>query len=92
MSSIKEMWPAQSAKQNTFITDFKSAVNKIHEITSTMSPLYIRCIRPNSSKFPMKIVDSIVEHQAKFMNFVEHVKVRKTGFPIRQKYDTFIFR
>ena len=91
---MKEMWSVstEDSKQTSFVTQFKESVKKINEIISTMSPLYVRCIRPNSSKFPMKLVDSIVEHQARFLNLVEHVKVRKTGFPFSQKYEKFVER
>ena len=91
---MKDMWPISTAdnKPISYVTQFKQSIKKIDEIVSTMSPLYVRCIRPNSSKFPMKIVDSIVEHQARFLNFVEHVKVRKTGFPFSQKYEKFVQR
>ncbi|KAI6647630.1 Unconventional myosin-Id-like [Oopsacas minuta] len=94
INSMKEMWSTQvgNIKQTTFVSEFKSSVKKLNDVISTMYPLYVRCIRPNSSKFPMKIVDSIVEHQARFLNIVEHVKVRRTGISLSQKYDKFIQR
>ena len=91
---MKEMWSdsVNETKQTTFVYEMKASVLKLNEIISNMSPLYVRCIRPNSSKFPMKIVDSIVEHQVRFFNLVEHVKVRKSGFPYSQSYSKFIER
>ena len=91
---MKEMWSVNTAdnKPISYVSQFKESVKELDDIITTMSPLYVRCIRPNSSKFPMKLVDSIVEHQARFLNLVEHVKIRRTGFPFSQKYEKFVQR
>lgn len=46
-------------------------------------PHYIRCIKPNPTKTPLKYVGSMVEEQLLYSGVFEATDIRKKGFPFR---------
>eukprot|EP00300_Choanocystis_sp_HF-7_P006498 c14743_g1_i2.p1 GENE.c14743_g1_i2~~c14743_g1_i2.p1 ORF type:complete len:1062 (+),score=268.89 c14743_g1_i2:295-3480(+) len=56
------------------------------------TPHYIRCIKPNESKWPQTWDAARVQHQVKYLGLLENVRVRRAGFAFRQKFERFVRR
>lgn len=53
------------------------------------TPLYIRCIKPNSVQKPDVFESYEICRQLRCAGMLEAIRIRKCGFPVRRKYDAF---
>jgi myosin heavy subunit len=53
-------------------------------------PHYIKCIKPNDMKQPNTIEPMLVLEQLRYSGFLEAVRIRREGFPIRSTFIDFI--
>ena len=58
----------------------------------TKDPFYVRCIKPNEIKSPMRFDDERCLHQVSYLGLMENVRVRRAGFANRQPYERFAQR
>jgi len=56
------------------------------------TPHYIRCIRPNAQKAPMKMDDQLTANQIRYLGLLENVRVRRAGYAYRATYEKFLHR
>lgn len=56
------------------------------------SPHYVRCIKSNDQRQPLRIDSERVKHQVKYLGLVENIKVRRAGFAYRAEYHRFLDR
>ncbi len=55
-------------------------------------PSYIRCIKPNDSKKPNDWDSKRVEHQVRYLNLKENIRVRRAGYCYRNLFEKFLKR
>ncbi|XP_012557219.1 unconventional myosin-Id isoform X1 [Hydra vulgaris] len=98
-SILKEMWPegkqdiTQVTKRpQTTGTIFKNSMIALVENLLKKEPYYVRCIKPNSIKSPLKFDDELISHQVRYLGLLENVRVRRAGFANRQHFDRFFQR
>lgn len=96
---LKDMWP-EGAQAVTEVTKrpksagtrFKESMIALVANLQTKDPFYVRCVKPNEIKAPMRFNDERCLHQVKYLGLLENVRVRRAGFANRQPYQRFMQR
>uniref|UniRef100_A0A7S4DMC0 Myosin motor domain-containing protein n=1 Tax=Lotharella globosa TaxID=91324 RepID=A0A7S4DMC0_9EUKA len=80
-----------SAKQrkSSLSSQFQSQLNRLMRNLNMTQPHYVRCIKPNNDKAPMKFVPRNCFEQLLYSGVFEAVAIRKQGFPFRLPHDEF---
>jgi myosin-1 len=69
--------------------------NQSADLVNTLmrcTPSYVRCIKPNESKRAKDWDQKRVEHQVRYLNLKENIKVRRAGFCYRNTFEKFLKR
>lgn len=71
---------------------FQDSLNSLLETMSKCNPWFIRCVKPNNEKAPMKFDIPVVLEQLRYTGMLETIKIRKVGYPVRMKFHHFVAR
>lgn len=96
---LQEQWP-EGAKAVTEVTKrpksagttFKESMVSLVQKLKTKDPFYVRCIKPNETKSPMRFDEERCLHQVNYLGLLENVRVRRAGFANRQPFQRFVQR
>ena len=83
--TMKPRTPTVSAR-------FQESLTQLLALMSQSHPHFVRCVKPNGDKTPMKFDMPLVLEQLRYMGMLETIKIRKTGYPVRLKYLAFAQR
>ncbi|KAK6169157.1 hypothetical protein SNE40_020262 [Patella caerulea] len=79
-------------KTATVAASFGQSLLSLIDTMTRCNPYFVRCIKPNTTKTPMKFDDNVILTQLQYTGMMETVRIRKMGFPIRVKFPHFIER
>jgi myosin-15 len=71
---------------------FAESLNQLLSTLNACHPFYIRSIKPNADKCPMKFDMPVVLEQLRYTGMLETIRIRKAGFPAKMKYLHFVQR
>lgn len=83
--TIKPRAPTVSAR-------FQESLTSLFDTVSQANSWFIRCIRPNNSREPMKLDSKLLHDQIRQSAMIETIIVRKNGYSVRPKYAQFVSR
>ncbi|XP_065559306.1 unconventional myosin-XV-like isoform X1 [Artemia franciscana] len=83
--TMKPRTPTVSAR-------FHDSLTTLLESMSKCNPWFVRCLKPNSDKIPMKFDMPVVLEQLRYTGMLETIRIRKTGYPVRMRYSHFAER
>ncbi|KAK6643275.1 hypothetical protein RUM43_004780 [Polyplax serrata] len=76
----------------TIAARFHDSLQQLLALMDKCNPWFVRCIKPNNDKAPMKFDMPIVVEQLRYTGMLETIRIRKTGYPIRLKFSQFYDR
>ncbi|CAM9168994.1 unnamed protein product, partial [Laminaria digitata] len=85
--------PHNKARRHPSLSaQFKKQVEALCGSLACCQPHYVRCIKPNSTKAPLEMDDTMIMHQVKYLGLRENVRVRRQGFAYRMPFGHFVRR
>ena len=92
---LKDLFDEKKAKGKKFDTLASKYLYQLKSLSKTLtstSPHYVRCIKPNDIKYrPVDGAGAFNDwktyRQLLYAGVMEVVKIKKEGFPFREKYD-----
>ncbi|XP_031570489.1 unconventional myosin-IXa-like [Actinia tenebrosa] len=76
----------------TVSAQFQSSLNRLMEILGEAQPFFVRCIRSNAEKAPLKFDCDVVQRQLRYTGMLETVRIRRLGYQWRFHLDEFVKR
>ncbi|XP_078254605.1 unconventional myosin-Id-like [Rhinoraja longicauda] len=96
---LKDMWPEGemsitevTKRPLTAATLFRTSMIALVVNLECKEPYYVRCIKPNDQKSPLRFDYERCRHQVEYLGLLENVRVRRAGFAYRQPYHRFLLR
>ncbi|RKO84221.1 P-loop containing nucleoside triphosphate hydrolase protein, partial [Blyttiomyces helicus] len=94
---IRDLFPEEvnesdKKRPTTVSHKIKNQSQELVETLMRCTPSYVRCIKPNESKKPKDWDAKRVEHQVRYLNLKENIKVRRAGFCYRNTFEKFLRR
>lgn len=71
---------------------FSDSLHHLLESMSKCNPWFIRCIKPNNDKAPMKFDMPVVLEQLRYTGMLDTIRIRQSGYPVRMKFHHFVDR
>ncbi|CAM9656497.1 unnamed protein product [Ectocarpus sp. 12 AP-2014] len=85
--------PHNKARRHPSLSaQFKKQVDALCGSLARCRPHYVRCIKPNSTKTPLKVDETMLTHQVTYLGLRENVKVRRQGYAYRMPFEHFVRR
>ncbi|XP_022668747.1 unconventional myosin-XV-like isoform X2 [Varroa destructor] len=76
----------------TVAARFHDSLQALVDQMAQCNPWFIRCLKPNAEKIPMRLDMPLVLEQIRYSGILDTVRIRKTGYPIRFKFSQFADR
>ncbi|CAG2054867.1 unnamed protein product, partial [Timema podura] len=76
----------------TVAARFHDSLQQLLDSMTKCNPWFVRCIKPNSEKAPMKFDMPIVLEQLRYTGMLETIRIRKMGYPVRLRFSHFVER
>lgn len=77
------------AGKATVATQFKNSLAQLMETIGKTHTQYVRCIKPNKTKSPTLVENSMVLDQLRCAGVIEAVRISRAGFPARMPLKEF---
>ena len=87
-----DMEVSQKSRKSSLSKQFQGQLKQLMRQLYKTQPHYIRCIKPNEHKTPLKFVAQNCYEQLTYSGVFEAVAIRKQGFPFRLTHSDFVKR
>ncbi|KAI5723408.1 hypothetical protein M8J76_005520 [Diaphorina citri] len=76
----------------TVAARFHDSLSQLLDSMAKCRPWFVRCVKPNAEKAPMRFDMPTVLEQLRYSGMLETIRIRKLGYPVRLKFSAFIDR
>ncbi|XP_051808585.1 unconventional myosin-IXAa-like isoform X10 [Acanthochromis polyacanthus] len=77
-------------KPPSISAQFQASLNKLMETLDQSEPYFVKCIRSNAEKLPLRFNDSLVLRQLRYTGMLETVRIRQSGYSIKYTFQDFV--
>nr|XP_040018575.1 unconventional myosin-IXAa-like isoform X13 [Gasterosteus aculeatus aculeatus] len=77
-------------KPPSISAQFQASLNKLMETLDQSEPYFVKCIRSNAEKLPLRFSDSLVLRQLRYTGMLETVRIRQSGYSIKYTFQDFV--
>ncbi|XP_047741246.1 unconventional myosin-X, partial [Hyalella azteca] len=76
----------------TVAARFHDSLASLTDSMAKCNPWFIRCIKPNTEKAPLKLDMPCVLEQLRYSGMLDTIRIRQLGYPVRLSYGAFAAR
>ncbi|XP_026856772.2 unconventional myosin-IXAb isoform X2 [Electrophorus electricus] len=76
-------------KPPSISAQFQVSLNKLMETLGQSEPYFVKCIRSNAEKLPLRFNDALVLRQLRYTGMLETVRIRQSGYSIKYTFQDF---
>ncbi|XP_075288283.1 unconventional myosin-IXa isoform X4 [Opisthocomus hoazin] len=77
-------------KPPSISAQFQASLNKLMETLGQAEPYFVKCIRSNAEKLPLRFNDSLVLRQLRYTGMLETVRIRQSGYSCKYTFQDFM--
>ncbi|XP_077373722.1 unconventional myosin-IXAb-like isoform X2 [Festucalex cinctus] len=77
-------------KPPSISAQFQASLSKLMETLNQSEPYFVKCIRSNAEKLPLRFNDSLVLRQLRYTGMLETVRIRQSGYSIKYTFQDFV--
>ncbi|XP_051503721.1 unconventional myosin-IXAa [Myxocyprinus asiaticus] len=77
-------------KPPSISAQFQASLNKLMETLGQSEPYFVKCIRSNAEKLPLRFHDGLVLRQLRYTGMLETVRIRQSGYSIKYTFQDFV--
>ncbi|XP_075753639.1 unconventional myosin-IXa isoform X4 [Pelodiscus sinensis] len=77
-------------KPPSISAQFQASLNKLMETLGQAEPYFVKCIRSNAEKLPLRFNDNLVLRQLRYTGMLETVRIRQSGYSCKYSFQDFV--
>ncbi|XP_013857031.1 unconventional myosin-IXAa isoform X3 [Austrofundulus limnaeus] len=77
-------------KPPSISAQFQASLNKLMETLGQSEPYFVKCIRSNADKLPLRFDDNLVLRQLRYTGMLETVRIRQSGYTVKFSFKDLV--
>ncbi|XP_061451926.1 unconventional myosin-IXa isoform X6 [Rhineura floridana] len=77
-------------KPPSISAQFQASLTKLMETLGQAEPYFVKCIRSNADKLPLRFSDNLVLRQLRYTGMLETVRIRQSGYSCKYTLQEFV--
>ncbi|XP_036047666.1 unconventional myosin-IXa isoform X2 [Onychomys torridus] len=77
-------------KPPSISAQFQASLSKLMETLGQAEPYFVKCIRSNAEKLPLRFNDALVLRQLRYTGMLETVRIRQSGYSSKYSFQDFV--
>ncbi|XP_071464540.1 unconventional myosin-IXa isoform X5 [Marmota flaviventris] len=77
-------------KPPSISAQFQASLSKLMETLDQAEPYFVKCIRSNAEKLPLRFNDALVLRQLRYTGMLETVRIRQSGYSSKYSFQDFV--
>uniref|UniRef100_A0A2K6LES3 Unconventional myosin-IXa n=1 Tax=Rhinopithecus bieti TaxID=61621 RepID=A0A2K6LES3_RHIBE len=77
-------------KPPSISAQFQTSLSKLMETLGQAEPYFVKCIRSNAEKLPLRFNDALVLRQLRYTGMLETVRIRQSGYSSKYSFQDFV--
>lgn len=77
-------------KPPSISAQFQASLSKLMETLGQAEPYFVKCIRSNAEKLPLRFSDTLVLRQLRYTGMLETVRIRQSGYSSKYSFQDFV--